>query len=47
MEGIEGSFTVTGDYLFVRAKITSSKLQTNPFQEGDFEKAWTQPVFEK
>ncbi len=47
VEGVEGSFIVTDEYLFVRAKITSSKLQTNPFQEGDFESAWTQPVFKK
>ncbi|MBL7862826.1 MAG: histidinol-phosphatase [Cyclobacteriaceae bacterium] len=47
IEGVEGSFNVTDEYLFVRAKITSSKLQTNPFQEGDFESAWTQPVFKK
>lgn len=44
IHGGEGSFTVTDEYLFVRAKITSSKLQTNPFQEADFEVAWTQPV---
>lgn len=30
--------------LFVRAKIVSSQLQENPFQEGDLETAWTQPV---
>jgi len=40
----EGSFTVTDEYLFVRARITSTKVQPNPFQEGDHEMAWTQPV---
>ncbi|MEK6783326.1 MAG: histidinol-phosphatase [Bacteroidota bacterium] len=45
IDSVNGSFTVTDEYLFVRALITSSKLQTNPFQDGDFEKAWTQPVF--
>jgi len=40
----EGSFSVTDEYLFVRARITSTRLQPNPFQEGDFEMAWTQPV---
>jgi hypothetical protein len=45
VEGADGSFTVTDEYLFVRVLITSSKLQDNPFQDGDFEKAWTQPVF--
>lgn len=38
------SFTNNTDYLFVRARITSTKLKDNPFQEGDFEMAWTQPV---
>lgn len=45
--GSEASFTVTDEYLFVRAKVTSSKQQQNPFQDGDFESAWTQPVFIK
>ncbi len=40
----KASFVVTDDYSFVRARITSSKLQPNPFQAGDFEMAWTQPV---
>lgn len=44
VEGTRGSFTVTDEYVFVRARVTSSALQSNPFQEGDFEKAWTQPV---
>ena len=39
-----GSFALKEDYLFVRARITSSKLKPNPFHEGDFEMAWTQPV---
>jgi len=47
IEGTEGSFVVTDEYLFVRAKITSSKLQTNPFYDRDFEVAWTQPVVAK
>jgi hypothetical protein len=44
IEGPQGSFKVTDDFLFVRARITSTKLKNNPFQEGDFEMAWTQPV---
>lgn len=47
VEGVYGNFNVTDEYLFVRALITSSKLQENPFQDGDFGKAWTQPVFNK
>lgn len=37
-------YTFKGDELYVRAKIVSSKLQPNPFAEGDHETAWTQPV---
>jgi len=42
--GTVASFSVTDDFLFVRTKVISDKIQTNPFQEGDFEVAWTQPV---
>lgn len=42
--GTEASFTVTDSYLFVRCRITSDKIKPNPFQEGEFEMAWTQPV---
>lgn len=38
------TFTVTNEFLFVRARIISSRLKENPFQEGDVEMAWTQPV---
>jgi hypothetical protein len=44
IHGGEANFTLTNDYLFVRARIISSKLQPNPFQEGDYEMAWIQPV---
>jgi hypothetical protein len=47
VEGTTAAFKVTSDFLFVRAKVTSSKIQNNPFMEGDLEIAWTQPVFEK
>lgn len=42
--GAEASYTLSGDEVFVRAKVISSTLQPNPFREGDREKAWTQPV---
>lgn len=38
---------ISGDYVFVRARITSTKIKENPFQEGDFEMAWTQPILTK
>ncbi|HRI88268.1 MAG TPA: hypothetical protein PLJ47_14545 [Candidatus Hydrogenedentes bacterium] len=36
-----------GDELYVRAKVVSSKLKIDPFKEGDFEMAWTQPSVRK
>ncbi|MDZ7649173.1 MAG: hypothetical protein U5K54_19510 [Cytophagales bacterium] len=44
IHGQIGGFKVTTDYVFVRARISSTKLQENPFEEGDFEMASTQPV---
>ena len=43
VEGTNATFSVTRDHLFVRAKIVSSRLKTNPFQDKDLETAWTQP----
>ncbi len=37
-------YRFTGAELYVRAKIVSSKLKENPFREGDYETAWTQPI---
>jgi hypothetical protein len=37
-------FKVSKDMLYVRARIVSSKPKENPYQEGDFETAWVQPV---
>ncbi|MHC4129849.1 MAG: CehA/McbA family metallohydrolase domain-containing protein [Planctomycetota bacterium] len=33
-----------GDELYMRAKVTSSRLHPNPYAEGDRECAWVQPV---
>ena len=44
IEGIEASFQLTDDIQFVRAKITSDKLQANPIEDIIYETAWTQPV---
>jgi hypothetical protein len=42
--GVRATFKVGTDHIFVRARVTTTKLKENPFQEGDFEMAWTQPV---
>ncbi|MDZ4861655.1 MAG: hypothetical protein SGI88_22000 [Candidatus Hydrogenedentes bacterium] len=40
-------YSFTGDELYVRAKVVSSKLKVDPFKEGDVEMAWTQPAVRK
>jgi hypothetical protein len=42
--GPTARYTFTGDELYVRARVTSSKTQTNPINADDGEMAWTQPV---
>lgn len=42
--GPKATFELSDSYIFVRAKITSDKVKENPFMEGDYETAWTQPV---
>jgi hypothetical protein len=43
-EGLEASYTYTGKELYVRAKVTSTRPHPNPYQKGDTEVAWTQPM---
>ncbi|MBI4579248.1 MAG: hypothetical protein HY718_06070, partial [Planctomycetes bacterium] len=42
--GEKAGYKLTGDELYVRAKIISDAKHPNPFAEGDLETAWTQPV---
>lgn len=44
VEGLSASYTLKGDEIYVRAVVTSSKAKANPYREGEFEKAWTQPL---
>lgn len=41
------SYTLQEGDLYVRAKIISNKPKENPYQTGDTETAWTQPVVSK
>jgi len=41
---LKASYKLTGKELYVRAKVTSSKPHPNPYQKGDTETAWTQPL---
>ncbi|GDY10839.1 hypothetical protein LBMAG52_43270 [Planctomycetia bacterium] len=43
-EGTTASYRFTGDELYVRARITSSRRHPNPSESGEFERAWTQPT---
>ena len=38
-------YTMRGDELYVRARVTSSKPKANPSFAGEMEMAWTQPVY--
>ena len=42
--GNKTSFEYSEDLLFVRCKITSTKLHANPIEDLLYETAWTQPV---
>lgn len=43
VQGISPSYTCSGDEIYVRAKVISSKLKENPYKEGEMEAAWVQP----
>jgi hypothetical protein len=44
VEGTSAGYTFAGDELYVRARITSSKPKPNASTDGEFERAWTQPM---
>lgn len=44
VEGVSGTYQFTGDELYVRAVVTSSRLHPNPSEPGEYERAWVQPV---
>jgi hypothetical protein len=37
-------YRFTGEELYVRAVVRSSRVKENPYKEGEVEMAWTQPV---
>lgn len=47
VEGTTASYKFAGDEIYVRARITSSKLKADPSNKGEFEQAWVQPVVGK
>ncbi|MEX2288468.1 MAG: hypothetical protein WD648_15330 [Planctomycetaceae bacterium] len=42
--GPKAEYRFSGDELYVRARITSSRPHPNPAEPGEFERAWAQPV---
>ena len=42
--GTTAKFKITAQHAFVRARIISNKAKPNPYREGEFEMAWTQPI---
>jgi hypothetical protein len=47
VEGASARYALKGDEIYVRARITSSKLMADPPTAGEYERAWTQPVVGK
>jgi hypothetical protein len=44
VKGTRADYTLKGDELYVRARVTSSKPKTDSNEAPEFERAWTQPV---
>ena len=40
----EASYRLTDAEMYVRAVVTSSKRKSNPYEPGEYERAWIQPV---
>jgi hypothetical protein len=43
-QGPSASYRLKGDEIYVRGRITSSKVKADPYREGEVEMAWTQPL---
>jgi hypothetical protein len=43
-EGVTASYEFAGDELYVRAKVTSSRVKTNSYRRDELEAAWVQPA---
>lgn len=44
VEGTSAHYRFSGEELYVRARVTSSRAHPNPSEVGDLEQAWTQPI---
>jgi hypothetical protein len=45
VRGPVAEYRLSGDEIYVRARVVSSKVKENPYREGEVETAWTQPFF--
>jgi hypothetical protein len=43
-DSLSPAYTLKGDEIYVRARVTSSKVKANPAEPGEFEQAWVQPI---
>lgn len=44
VRGTSADYRFVGDELYVRARVTSTRLHPNPSEPGEFERAWCQPL---
>lgn len=44
VRGTHGRYDFQGNELYVRARITSTRKHPDPSEEGEFERAWVQPL---
>ncbi len=44
VQGTQARYEITGDEVYVRARVTSSAPHPNPSEIGEFQRAWCQPV---
>lgn len=47
VEDASPSYTMKGDEIYVRARVTSSKPKVDPAHPSEVEQAWTQPLIGK
>ena len=47
IKGTSASYQLSGNEIYVRARVISTTMQDNPYATGDKEMAWTQPIIAK
>ena len=45
--GATADYTLQADEIYVRARVTSSKVKADPSSKGEFERAWAQPIWNR